>query len=768
MKWRMGFVYVVAVLVVEAGQVRAQTIARYNLNIAAGVRSHAIQEIARICGAEVSLAGANDEQLSEIIGPIRGNFTTFEALSKALNGSGWFIEESGNNEVRIVRKGKADESIVVTGVRTQLRKEDSSLLTRTDTPLKDTPGTIVSVTQAVLQSQNTTSLAEAVRNLPGVSFIPGSPSQIGSRGGSTNGTSFTNGLRNSSLGGTPPTIDVDSIEVLKGPSSIVSGTAVAGGLLNVIPKKATGNSKTTIDLGGGSMRYFRGDFDVGGTISKKNRLYWRAVGLAEHAHRLNEGGSHPASYAGDFILGYRDNGWKIDALAQIYQTRTVYGTLYANNDIMKTIDKLNFIDNSHTYFLDKSVSQNLRVEKNLKTSEKFTLRFRANERYQYANESLSSISNGGILTMPGLGSNYFVSLMGERSKSSQLSFSTDIYAKITTGAIKQQIILAFDYTGEQLNMLMNAPSALYPLQPIPPIASIPTSSTPYVQKTLLNRYNYGAVIQDQLTWRRLHLLASLRQSWFSANAHPTPTYTQSINKLLPSGGIVYSATDWMSLYYSYQKGLTPPQPLIRQFNGQPFPPSLTTGHEVGAKFEIIDGSTSITVDYFRKKSNNLALADPLHAGYSIPGPGQQAEGFEISEVGKITPSLFAETGFTYTRSTIAIPLIATPKYTINFWLLKTINITKKDKIDLGFGGNWAQDTTLTHTDPATGTISYPHLWRNYLRFDTAIGFSHGPYKLNLTINNMFNRLNISTPVVDTNLYRGIGRDVRLTLSVVLP
>ena len=761
MRWNRTFV--AALMVGVAQQVSAQTVTRYDFNIPAGPRSQVIQSIAQSTGSAVSFANPRDKGLSDIVGPIQGKMSESEALSRALAGSSWYVEAAGNNQVRIALSGANSSDIIVTGRRQGLKKEDSSLLTRTDTPLKDTPGTIVSVTQEVLRSQNTTSIDEATRNLPGISFIPGSPSQISSRGGSTEGASFTNGLRNSSLGGSAPTIDVEAIEVLKGPSSIITGTAVAGGLLNIVPKTATGTSPPQIDLGVGSETYLRADADVGGAISESNRLYWRVVGLAEHANRQNEGGNDPHAYSAALLLGYRDHGWKIDSETQYYDTKTVYGRLYANDDATKSVVPLSFIDNSGAYFRDRSVAQNLRVEKDLLTSEAFSLRLRFNGRYQHADEDISTISNGGVLTFPGLGTNNFVTLTGQNAKSNQLSLSTDLYAKITTGAVQQQLIAAFDFSGERLNVLTSGGAALYPLQPVPPLVDIPDSSTAGVFAQRITRNNYGAVIQDQITWGRLHALASLRRSWYTTTTD-VPASQQNISMWLPSGGIVYSATDWLSIYYSYQKGLTPPQPLLRIYPGEPFPPSVTTGHEAGVKLELLDGRLSVTADYFRRSASNIALTDPLHPGFSVVGPPQKAEGFEVSEIGKLSPSLFVQSGFTYAKSSNSTPLIGAPRYTANLWLLKNFKLGDSDKLDLGFGGNWQSKTNVTELNLLTGGQTYPRLYRDYLRFDAAIGYTHGPYKLNLTVNNLFNRFNLYTPLIATNLFRATGRDVRLVFT----
>ncbi len=766
MRWKNAS-FATAIMLAAAGPACAQTVVQYDFDIEQGSRAQVIQSIGARTGALVSFTNPQDEALQQDAGPIRGKLTLVQALGQALAGSGWFVEAAGNNQVRIARADGNSSDIIVTARQPNERKDDSNLLTRTDTPLKDTPGTIVSVTQEILRSQNVTSLEEATRNLPGASFVGGVPTQIGTRGGFTEGASFTNGLRNSSLGSNAPTIDVEAIELLKGPSSIISGTAVAGGLVNIVPKTATGTSQPEVSFGGGSKRYIRGSFDIGGAISEEARLFWRVVGLSEYADRRNEGGNGPHARSAALILGYRDNGWKIDAQTQIYNNRTVYGRPYFYDGDSRSIVATTFVDNSDASYETQSLSQNLRVEKDLMTSERFSLRARTNARYQEAEVDSQNVNFGAVLVLPPFGRQNYVLLNSVHSSSRQVSLSADIYAKLVTGGVQQQLIAAFDFSGEKLDALTGIGVALFPLQPIPPLVPVPTAAGPGIAAQRVTRNNYGVVIQDQITWGPLHALIGLRNSWFTNRSAPQPTYQQTVEKLTPSGGLVLNATPWASIYYSYQKGLTPPQPLLRLASGEPLQPIITTGHEAGIKLELLNARLSVTANYFHRAASYMTLPDPLRPNFSILAPGQKAEGFEITQVGKITPTLYVQSGFTYARPASAMPLIGTPRYTGNVWLLKNFKVSDSGVIDIGFGGNFQTDINVSQLNLLTGQSSFPQLPRDYARLDATLGYRWGAYRLNLAVNNLTDRFNLETPLVGANLFRATGRDVRLVFTANL-
>ncbi|WP_164727714.1 TonB-dependent siderophore receptor [Sphingomonas carotinifaciens] len=746
-------------------QVDAQTVTRYEFDVPRGPRDEVVREIARIGGSIVSLSHPDAPGLSEATGRIKGNFTLAEALEKALAGSEWYVAAAGNDQVRIARTGENSSDIIVTAFRGKLRKEDSSLLTRSDTPLKQTPGTVVSVSQAVLASQNVTSLEEALRNLPGISFTPGPPFLLSSRAGVTNGTSFTNGLRNASRAGPSPVVDAAAIEVLKGPSSVLSGTAVAGGLLNIVPKLATGVSPDEISIGGGTYGYVRGSADVGGAISEEDRLYWRFVGLSEFARQKNQGGDEPSTKSGTFLLGYRNDGWKIDSITQYYNTRSPFSRRYVNDTSQDRIIDVDDYFSRDTYYQNESIAQQLQLERNLVAGNNFELRMRARGRYQRANESFTNINClfGCIGDVPVLVTAY-------RGKSDQYSGSADFYAKLVTGRLEQQLIVAFDYAGAK-GTNFDVSDFGFGL-PAPSPLAIPTASTPGVLLSQSRRRDYGVVVQDQINWGRFHALLSLRQTWFHerlTNDDPllVPVET-NVSKLLPTGGVVFDATKWASIYYSYQKGITPPQQFARQANGDLLPPAITTGHEVGAKFELFNSRMSITANYFRSTTSNQPLPNPANPLIFIPVEGRQVDGFELAQVGRITPTLFLQSGFVYTRPKTEVSRIGQPKYVANAWLLKTVGLGDKRSLDLGFGANYQSKAGILFDDFITGARSYPRVAVDYLRFDAAIGITSGPLKLNLTVDNIFDRLNLYNPSVADSLARAPGRDVRLVLTLALP
>jgi iron complex outermembrane recepter protein len=123
--------------------------------------------------------------------------------------------------------------ITVTGDRPNLyRASNSTTATRTDTPLRDIPQSIQVVPQEVIKDQGITRITDAVRNVSGASIQSGYgnlTSDVNLRGfvayttlkdGFTTQPFFTDGG------------NIEQVEVLKGPASVLYGSLEPGGVMS--------------------------------------------------------------------------------------------------------------------------------------------------------------------------------------------------------------------------------------------------------------------------------------------------------------------------------------------------------------------------------------------------------------------------------------------------------------------------------------------------------------------------------------------------------
>ena len=129
----------------------------------------------------------------------------------------------------------------MTGERSGYRVPNSSTATKTDTPLRDIPQSVQVIPQRVLEDRNVRELRDALETAGGVTSTGArSTSAFGEnfqiRGFATRSSIFRDGIPSTSLG-VLTTSDIESVEILKGPASVLFGQGEPGGVINLVSKK---------------------------------------------------------------------------------------------------------------------------------------------------------------------------------------------------------------------------------------------------------------------------------------------------------------------------------------------------------------------------------------------------------------------------------------------------------------------------------------------------------------------------------------------------
>ena len=143
------------------------------------------------------------------------------------------------SEARPVASNDVDSEdkrdIIVNGER-EIRQRDPKLVA----PLVDTPKSIVVIDKSVIEQTGSTTLADALRTVPGITFGAaegGNP--IGDRpfirGFDSQGSIFVDGVRD--LGAQNREVfAIDSVQIVRGSDSTLGGRGNAGGSLNILTK----------------------------------------------------------------------------------------------------------------------------------------------------------------------------------------------------------------------------------------------------------------------------------------------------------------------------------------------------------------------------------------------------------------------------------------------------------------------------------------------------------------------------------------------------
>jgi iron complex outermembrane receptor protein len=181
------------------------------------------------------------------------------------------------------------EEVVVTGERQRgsaYAPLNATTATRTDTPILDIPQSIQVIPRKVLEDQQVIRLDEALRNTSGVSF---GGTNLGRRleftiRGFDEAPILRNGFRQFGADVIPETANLDRIEVLKGPASVLYGEIEPGGLINLVTEKPISDPSYTIQTQFGNRNLFRPQVDLSGPLTADGSLLYRLNGLYQSSN----------------------------------------------------------------------------------------------------------------------------------------------------------------------------------------------------------------------------------------------------------------------------------------------------------------------------------------------------------------------------------------------------------------------------------------------------------------------------------------------------
>jgi len=153
--------------------------------------------------------------------------------------------------------------------------------TRTDTPIMETPVAVQVVSQQVMKDQQATGLDKAVLNVSGVTPVTAgalSSDDYIIRGFDNFALSFEDGLRHDEYtfsGFSRDLANVERVEVIKGPASLLYGQAEPGGLVNVVTKKPLEEARYAVEQKLGSFGLTRTALDLTGPLTSGKGLLYR-------------------------------------------------------------------------------------------------------------------------------------------------------------------------------------------------------------------------------------------------------------------------------------------------------------------------------------------------------------------------------------------------------------------------------------------------------------------------------------------------------------
>lgn len=650
--------------------------------------------------------------------------------------------------------------------------------TRTDTPLLNVPQSISVVTQDQIRDQNISSMAEAVRYVPGVNIQQGEGNrdQMTIRGNVTTADFFIDGARDD-VQYFRDFYNIDRVEFLKGPNAMAFGRGGSGGVVNRVSKVADDEQRRKIVASGGSFNNRRFEVDLGDKVNDKfslrlNTMYeksgtFRKYGDLER-HGFNPTATLKLNKETDIKFGYEhfsDNR---------FNDR---GVPSSNGGVYKTNPRNSFFGNPNENEASAKIDSGYATITH-KFNPKLQLtnytRYTQNSKFYQNTYASSPVNTAGNLR---------ISAYNDEQERNNFTNQTDLVQKFATGSIAHTALIGGEVSRQNSQTLRktgffnnNAETELVS-------ANNPISSTPITYRTRTNNRDnnnssevkvYGLYVQDQIEINKyLQITAGVRYDKFEVdlfNKNINTNFNRTDNLISPRAGIVLKPKDSVSIYSSYSVSYVPSAG--DQFNSlnassQALKPEKLDNYEIGAKWDV-NPRFNLSAAIYQLDRTNTRANDPNNAGLLVLTGESRTRGLELAATGKITDKWQVIGGYAHQDAVITSASTAAAGTTSSATAGKKVGLVPHNTFSL-----WNKYDLDSKWAAALGVVSQSHQYaavdnavklKGFTRFDGAAYYQiNASYRAQLNIENIFDRGYVQTAHNNNNIQQGSPRAFKVSL-----
>lgn len=662
--------------------------------------------------------------------------------------------------------------LVVTGEQDGYRVPNASAATRTDTPLRDIPQSIQVIPQEVLRDQQVTSTAEALKNITGLTISGAGGANTGTtdvqfktRG--FDGNAIRNGLPTGFAANSLEVSNIERIELLKGPASVLFGQGSPGGTLNVITKQPLRDPFYAIEATVGSDDLYRGAVDLSGPLNNSKTVLYRLNTSYLDRDGTTDFFNKKVFFIAPVLRWDISEKTNLTLEADYTDLKTeanprglpAVGTVLPNPN--GEIPRNRYIGEPDNNEEGKTGRVGYRLEHKLSDNWSFRNAFNAGfSRYDFNKVAFPVGLEDDNRTLERIG------ITDQKEYSNSYNLTADMIGKFSTGSVQHQLLFGVDLsrfdTIESSGGYGTAPS----LDLFNPVYGQPFGPATDKYKTSGSTDTLGIYVQDQVNLTsNLKLLLGGRFDTSSSTSRDELANTessQSSDAFTPRLGIVYQPIEPISLYASYSRSFTPNSGT--DFFGNLFQPERGTQYEVGIKADI-SSKLSATLAFYDLTKSNILTDDPDNFNFQIQIGEQRSRGIELSLSGEILPGWKFYGGYAYTDAQITddtnLDLVGnrlnnTPENALNLWT--TYEIQKGSLQGLGFG------LGFFFVGDRQGDLANTFKLPSYFTTDAAIFYKQGRLRTQLNFKNLFDVDYFDTALNDLRVFPGEPFTVQGTIS----
>jgi catecholate siderophore receptor len=661
-------------------------------------------------------------------------------------------------------------SVTVTaGRESAYNPVNATSATKIDAPLRDIPQTVNVVPQELLRDQGASSMEDVLKGIPGVglSHGDGQRDQVTIRGFTAIADQFIDGMRDDALYFRDLS-NIEQVEVIKGPASVLYGRGSSGGMVNRITKKP-GIDRTEASVTFGSWSKKRGEFDVARRLGDGN-VAFRVTGAKEDSDSYRDqqflerealapslqwklGADTTLLVQGEYLSDRRLTDFGIPSYKGLpvdVAPGTYFGAANARD-----------VDFSQSRVKALAVALDHRINANWSLRNAF-------RRYDYSlnrNNTLVGSVNETAQTASLTHGNV-------RREEDGYFNQTELTQRADFFGMQHQILYGVEFgkqDKDQVNRSKTNVATVNLFNPVLPVLQLDAGVAPGTDNLGIMK-NKSVYVQDLATltpqWK---VLAGVRYDDFSQETRERRVGQKNLDRTdrawSPRAGVVYQPSGSASYYASFSKSFQPSgETFALAANNAAIDPEETTNKEVGAKLDLFGGKATVGAALFRLQRTGIKATDP-NTNTLIAVGTQRTDGLELTFSGDVGDGWQVVSGLALLDAEI-IKSVArddgqavqgkqptlTPKRSANLWLNKAL------------GSGWFAGAGLNYQGDRFANPGNTTTLPGYTVVDAMLAYRTASFDVQLNVNNLFDREYIVSGHGTSKLLNlpGAPRNARIT------
>lgn len=683
------------------------------------------------------------------------------------------------------------DEVVIEANRIKYTRESSAVVSKM--PLKniENPQVYNTITAEILKEQVVTNFDDALKNAPGIDKLWESTGR-GSDGagyyslrGFAVQPTMVNGLP-AITNGSPDPANIESIEVIKGPSGTLFGSSLIsyGGLINVNTKRPFSTFGGNINYSGGTYGLNRYAVDINTPLGAEKKVAVRLNTAYHTENSYQDAGFRKSLFFAPSLTYQATDKLSFFVNTEFFNGRSTNQTmLFLDRGAELRVTDINELGYNHKrsytsndLYLDNNTF-NIQAQMNYKISDQWTSQTVFSKTstksagfysYLYEGTRFTPVTEGIVLDR-------------YMNKQNSETYGTDIQQNFIgdfkIGSFRNRIVIGLDYfnrnvidngsnyvgngsvyIGNNLAQFNNTVLGIFdPLNYTDDTGILTQAhSESLLADTDINNQKtkeeiFSAYAQDVFNiLDNLSVMASLRVDRFSNKGNVVTDADDFLQTAVsPKFGIVFQPVlDKVAVFANYMNGFVNVAPgqdrdAAGAVTSRTFKPEQANQFEIGTKLDLFNNKLSATVSYY-----NIEVSDMVYQIYNGPvavsnvQDGQQrSKGFEASIIAVPLNGWSILAGYSYNDSKLSMgdpsfvgfrPESSGPRNLLNFWTSYKFSQGALNGFGLGFGGNYASENKIFNRN--VGSFTLPE----YAVFNASAFYTINDFTLTLKLDNIGN------------------------------